>query len=71
MSKIKDGSPGDIPAVPVKVLNDEWENMIRTYGVVNACEWFGHAPNSEFTAATIKTLRNRSYNAMLLARGEA
>lgn len=57
MSSIKDGSPGDIPPVPVCVPNDEWENTIRAYGVVSACEWFGYPFDSDFTAETIKTLR--------------
>lgn len=60
MSKIKDGSPGEIPPVPVRVPNDEWENTIRSYGVVSACEWFGYAYDSEFTAETISILRARS-----------
>lgn len=57
MSRIKDGGPGDIPPVPVNVPNDEWENTIRAYGVVNACEWFGYAIDSEFIAETINHLR--------------
>ena len=40
MTKIPYGSPGDIPPVEVKCKADEFENYIREFGVVNACEWF-------------------------------
>lgn len=60
MNKILFGGPCEIPLVPVRCKNDEWENMIRTYGVVNACEWFGYSPDSEFTKETIKILMERS-----------
>lgn len=59
MAKLKDGGPGDLPPVVVTCPNDEFENAIRKIGVVNACEWFGHAPDSEFTADTVTTLRAR------------
>lgn len=39
--------------------NDVWENAIRKYGIVNACEWFGHSPDSEFTRETIRWLAQR------------
>jgi hypothetical protein len=70
MSKIKDGGPGEIPVVPVRVPADEWDNTIRKFGVVSACEWFGHAPDSEFTAETIKELRARSEASIAKALGE-
>ena len=60
MSAIPFGGAGEIPLVKAVVPNDEFENTIRKYGVVAACEWFGHAPDSEFTAEAIKTLRERS-----------
>lgn len=60
MSEIKDGGPGAIPSVREEVPIDAFENAIRAIGVVSACEWFGHAPDSEFTAETIRTLRERS-----------
>jgi hypothetical protein len=60
MSRIKDGGPGDLAPTTVRVPADEWENVIRKVGVVFACEWFGHAPDSEFTAETIKHLREKS-----------
>lgn len=60
MSKIPFGGPGEIPLVEVRVPNDEFENMIRRIGVVAACEWFDHAPDSEFTVETIRVLRDRS-----------
>lgn len=39
--------------------NDVFENAIRKYGIVAACEWFGYASDSEFTKETIKTLNER------------
>jgi hypothetical protein len=60
METIKFGGPGEIAPVLVKVPSDAWENTIRAFGVVNACEWFGHAADSEFTDETIWVLRMRS-----------
>ncbi len=57
--QIKDGGPDDLPHVEVRCAGDEFENAIRKFGVVSACEWFGHSPDSEFTAETIKVLRDR------------
>ena len=54
------GKPGAIPEVVEKTSGDVFENIIRVYGVVNACEWFGHEPDSEFTAETIRKLVERS-----------
>lgn len=62
-AKIEGGSPGEIYPVSVSVPADAWENAIRSYGVVNACEWFGHAPDSDFTTETIRILRERSEEA--------
>ena len=44
--------------VEEKCLNDVFENAIRAYGVVAACEWFGHSPDSDFTKDTIKHLND-------------
>ena len=60
MSKIENGKPRAIAAVPEHVPMDEFENAIRKIGVVNACEWFGHAPDSEFTREIIKVLQERA-----------
>ena len=49
------GGAGDIPPADVACQMDEFENAVRS-----ACEWFGHAPDSEFTAETIRVLRERS-----------
>ena len=46
--------------------NDVFENAIRKYGVVSACEWFGHQSDSEFTQETIAELNER-----LNKRGES
>jgi hypothetical protein len=66
--QVKDGGPGEIPPVPVLCQADAWDNTIRAYGVVDACEWFGHDAVSKFTADTIQILRERSDEA---ARGAA
>lgn len=60
MHRIPHGGPGEIPPVDERVPNDAFENAIRAFGVVTACEWFGHAPDSQFTADTIRELRFRS-----------
>ena len=64
MTKIPYGSPGDIPPVEGVISSqckaDEFENYIREFGVVNACEWFNHSYDSEFTKETIELLLERS-----------
>jgi hypothetical protein len=60
MTKIPYGSHGEIPPVEVKCKADDFENCIREFGVVNACEWFGYSSDSEFTKETIKLLLERS-----------
>jgi hypothetical protein len=55
--KIKGGGPGEIPEVTVLTMVDEFENAVRKFGAVNACEWFGYPSESEFTADTIRHLR--------------
>lgn len=39
---------------------DRFENAIREIGIVAACEWFGHKPDSEFTKETIRILEERA-----------
>jgi hypothetical protein len=39
--------------------NDKWEDDIRSYGIVAACEWFGHAHDSDFTAETFRVLGDK------------
>ena len=60
MHRIPHGGPGEIPPVDELVPADRFDNAIRAFGVVAACEWFGHSPDSEFTADTIRELRLRS-----------
>ena len=60
MQRIPHGGPGEIPPVDERVPADAFENAIRAFGVVAACEWFGHAPDSQFNADTIRELRIRS-----------
>jgi hypothetical protein len=40
--------------------NDVFENFLRTYGIVAACEWFGYSSDSEFTKETIKYLDGKA-----------
>jgi len=58
--RIPHGGPCEIPPVDERVPADRFENTIRAFGVVAACEWFGHDPDSNFTADTIRLLRIRS-----------
>lgn len=44
-------------SVPELVPMDRFENAIREIGVVAACEWFGHASDSEFTKETVAVLQ--------------
>lgn len=60
MSEIKNGGTGEITPVDVQTPCDEFENAIRKFGVVAACEWFGHAPDSEFTKGSICWLLART-----------
>ena len=60
MKKIEYGGPNEIPFVEVTCPIDEFENYIRKIGVICACEWFGHMPDSEFTKETIRVLLERS-----------
>jgi hypothetical protein len=34
--------PGALPPVPVNVPADEWDNIVRKWGIGFCCEWFGH-----------------------------
>ena len=56
----KYGHPGAIPRAAEIVPADRWDNTIREWGVVFACEWFGYHSRSDFTAETITTLIQRS-----------
>lgn len=49
-----------VKLVKVAVPADEFENAIRRFGVVAACEWFDHGPDSEFTKETIHVLEQRA-----------
>lgn len=64
------GFPGAISPVEEMVLNDKFENSIREIGVVNACEWMGHAPDSGFTTDTINYLMSLSGMSALLTDEE-
>ena len=58
-----------LPLVEEHCANDVFENAIRTYGVVTACEWFGHSSDSEFTMDTVEHLRKQSLRNV--GRGDA
>lgn len=60
MIKLKYGGKGEILPVEVKCPSDEFENTIRAYGVINACEWFGYSSEDDFTLETIRILCRRS-----------
>lgn len=53
---IDNGGPGDIPLAKELTAADEFENAIRKFGVVNACEWFGYESASQFTKDTLEFL---------------
>lgn len=57
--KIMDGGPGALPLVNAPTPAARFENAIREFGVINACEWFGYASDSEFTLETVRVLRAR------------
>lgn len=43
-----------------RTTGDRFENAVREFGVVNACEWFGHRADSEFTKESIRILAERA-----------
>ena len=49
--------------VDERTPSDVFENAIRHFGVVAACEWFGHPADSEFTLETVRVLKERAENA--------
>ena len=52
--------PGAIPPVEVKVPADEFDNLIRKWGVGFCCHWFGHNYDSDFTNFIAELLLSRS-----------
>lgn len=60
MSEFEKSGPGEIPPVRERTPMEVFENAIRAIGVANACEWFGHSTDSEFTRETIEVLIERS-----------
>lgn len=65
MSEQVQHTPG---LVPEQTPMDRFENAIREFGVVPACEWFGHSSDSEFTKETARVLDERA--AIAKAKGE-
>lgn len=45
-----------IPQSEVKVPNDEFENIIKKFGVGHSCEWFGYDIDSDFAKETVNVL---------------
>lgn len=56
---LSEAKAGGWVAVPERTTGDAFENAIRRYGVAAACEWFGHAHDSEFTKETQRVLDER------------
>lgn len=52
--------PGAMQPVPVIVPADEWDNLVRKWGVGYCCEWFGHPYDGEFAAETVRILQERA-----------
>jgi hypothetical protein len=48
-----------LPAVPVKLPCDEFDNLIRTWGVGFCCEYFGHEYDGKFAEETAAILQER------------
>lgn len=55
--------PGAQPPVIENTPEDAFNNAIRIYGITNACGWFDHNADSEFTAETIRVLAERAERA--------
>lgn len=55
--------PVEFRAVDERTTGARFENAIREYGIVAACEWFGHRSDSEFTEETIRVLAERAAEA--------
>ena len=55
---------GAIRPVVERTQSDAFDNAIRAFGVLNACEWFGHSPHDDegrkFMAETAKVLAERT-----------
>ena len=45
-------------SIPVKCPMDEFENAVRKFGVIAACEWFGHIYDSDFTGWMLDAMEN-------------
>jgi len=51
--------PERLPLFDASNPHEEFMNAIIKYGVVNACEWFGHEADSDFTWSTVEVLKER------------
>lgn len=60
-----------IARVPERTPSDRFENAIREFGIVAACEWFGHRYDSEFTQETERVLADRLAAALHASGGAA
>ena len=52
--------PGALDPVPVSVPADEWDNIVRQWGVGYCCEWFGHGLESPETMFILRILQGRN-----------
>lgn len=57
--------PNALPQVPVRLKADEWDNVVRAWGVGFCCEWFGHHYESKETELAYNCLKERNDNAEL------
>jgi hypothetical protein len=55
--------PGALPPVPVEVPGDEFDNLVRKWGVGFCCEWFGWEYDGEFSQETVRVLHERGVKA--------
>lgn len=55
----EDLAAGVLPEVFEKTPMDEFENVIRRFGVGFACEYFGHDWDSDFAKETVEWLKWR------------
>jgi hypothetical protein len=52
--------PDAMPPAAVDVPGDEFENIVRKWGVGFCCEWFGHEYDGEFARDTVRVLQQRA-----------
>jgi hypothetical protein len=51
---------GALPPVEVSVPSDEFDNIVRKWGIGYCCEWFGNGLESPETMFTLRILQARN-----------